>query len=176
MRSSISQRTRWVTGIALQGWLHHGWPARQAFWFWRDRKGIAGNLLSPFANLLFLYGASRYALGVRLGLEPWLSRTCEATCAIAVVQTGFRMHAAALIYGWPFAALAPVRALWGNVVNFAATATALWDFFESRRRGSGLAWRKTDHDYPVQVAVLAGVSAYGEVPARPRVQSQAPGI
>ena len=26
LRPSISQRTRWVTGIALQGWLHHGWP------------------------------------------------------------------------------------------------------------------------------------------------------
>src|SRR5207244_1482845 len=129
------------------------------------RKGIIGNLLSPFANLLFLYGAIRYATGphVSLHIEPWLASTCSATCVISVVQTGYRAHAAASIYGWRFAALAPLRVLWGNVVNFAATATALWDFFESRRRGTGLSWRKTDHVYPVhvQVRVLAGgVTSY----------------
>lgn len=165
MRASISQRTRWVTGIALQSWAHHGWPWRQGFWFWRDRKGIIGNLLSPFANLLFLYGAIRYATGPHLSLhiDPWLASTCSATCVISVVQTGYRAHASASIYGWRFAALAPLRVLWGNVVNFAATATALWDFFESRRRGTGLSWRKTDHVYPVhvQVRVLAGgVTSY----------------
>jgi adsorption protein B len=156
LRSSISQRTRWVTGLALQGWQHHGWPLRQVFWFWRDRKGVAGNLLSPFANLLFLYGAARYAIGVRLHLDPWLSTTCQITFAIAVVQTGFRMHAASLFYGWRFASLAPGRTLWGNLINFLATVYALRDFFRSRRRGAGLAWRKTDHIYPGQVPALAG--------------------
>jgi hypothetical protein len=38
---------------------------------------------------------------------------------------------------------------WGNLVNFAATATALWDFWDAHARGLGLAWRKTDHVYPV---------------------------
>jgi adsorption protein B len=154
LRPSISQRTRWVTGIVLQGWLHHGWPLRQAFWFWRDRKGIAGNLLSPFANLLFFYGAFRAAVGVQLSnlIEPWVLSICQANCAIALVQTGFRIHASASLYGWRFASLAPLRALWGNVVNFAATVNALRDFLESRLSGRGLAWRKTDHIYPVPPA------------------------
>ena len=153
LRASVSQRTRWVTGIALQGWLHHGWPARQAFWFWRDRKGIAGNLLAPFANLLFFYGALRYAGGAQLAsrLDPWTLLACQVNCGIALVQTAFRIHAAATVYGWPFAVLAPLRALWGNLINFGATATALWEFFDSRRRGTGLAWRKTDHLYPERV-------------------------
>ena len=155
LRPSISQRTRWVTGIALQGWLHHGWPARQAFWFWRDRKGIAGNLLSPFANLLFLYGLCRFAAGVPLArLDPRLAAVCLATSLIAAIQTGFRVHSAAVIYGWRFAALAPVRALWGNLINFAATAIALREFMQSRRRGTGLAWRKTDHVYPVALGTV----------------------
>jgi len=156
LRASISQRTRWVTGIALQGWAHHGWPARQAFWFWRDRKGLAGNLISPFANLLFLYGALRHGGDMR---PEWLGTTCLITCGIAVVQMAYRVRAAALIYGWRFAALAPLRMLWGNLINFAATANALRDFFRSRRQGSRLAWRKTDHIYPVRVpALVSGAS------------------
>jgi bacteriophage N4 adsorption protein B len=168
--ASISQRTRWVTGIALQGWLHHGWPRRQLFWFWRDRKGVAGNLLAPFANLLFFYGAFRTAGGAPLStmIDPWILAICQANCGIAMIQTGFRVHASASIYGWKFASLAPLRALWGNLVNFAATATALRDFFESRRSGVGLAWRKTDHVYPLSVAALAG----GPVPYPPLSRRQ----
>jgi adsorption protein B len=46
-RPAISQRTRWVTGIGLQSWQRHGWsvPSAQFYWFWRDRKGLVGNLL-----------------------------------------------------------------------------------------------------------------------------------
>lgn len=162
LRPSVSQRTRWVTGIALQGWQHHGWPLEQLFWFWRDRKGLAGNLLSPFANLLFFYGAFRYAGGVNLAAQaaPWMAVLCRITCGIALVQTGFRTNAAASIYGWRFASLTPVRALWGNLVNFAATATALWEFFDSLRRGQGVAWRKTEHIYPLTVPPVATASQY----------------
>jgi adsorption protein B len=157
LRASISQRTRWVTGIALQGWLHHGWPSGQIFWFWRDRKGLAGNLIAPFANLLFIYYALRYAGGAdpSVPLAPWVAAVCQANCGIALVQTGYRVQASAAIYGWRFASLAPLRALWGNVVNFAATVTALHEFFEARRRGRGLAWRKTDHIYPTTASVAA---------------------
>ena len=57
--AAISQRTRWVTGIALQSWQRHGWsaPWPQLYWFWRDRKGLVGNLLSPAANLVCLEDA-----------------------------------------------------------------------------------------------------------------------
>ena len=171
LRASISQRTRWVTGIALQGWQHHGWPLRQAYWFWRDRKGIAGNLISPVANLLFLYGAVNFAAGGRLADQApeWLLPACGITSVIAVIQTGVRMHCAAAIYGWRFAMLAPLRMLHGNLVNFAATATALWEFFDARRRGKGLSWRKTMHIYPDTVPALST----GALPYRQLAVNQA---
>jgi adsorption protein B len=165
---SISQRTRWITGISLQGWQHHGWPLSQLYWFLRDRKGLVGNLLSPIANLVFLYGAIGYAATIgqpapwHLGgyLAPWLRFACEITLGITVLQAGVRAHSAALIYGWRFAAAVPVRSLLGNFVNCAATANALWEFFDARRRGQGLAWRKTEHMYPVlQLAVAAAPAA-----------------
>jgi adsorption protein B len=170
-RAAISQRTRWVTGIALQSWERHGWraPLRQLYWFWRDRKGLIGNLLSPAANLLFLYGAGSYTRSVghpgtwHFGshIPLWLAGGCRLTFAIALLQTGVRARSAALLYGWRFAACVPLRAVWGNFVNFAATAMALWEFARARSRGRGLAWRKTEHVYPSALAaeVSSGAAA-----------------
>jgi len=81
LRAAVRQRSRWVTGIALQGWQRHGWrvPLRQLYFFWRDRKGLAGNLLSPFANLLFAGWISGWrALG---GIPAWTARLCAASLA-----------------------------------------------------------------------------------------------
>ena len=164
-RPAVSQRTRWVTGIVLQSWERHGWraPLAQLYWFWRDRKGMVGNLLSPAANLLFVYGAVSYAWSLghpgpwHLGsLTPdWLAGGCRLTFGIAVLQTGVRARSAALLYGWRFAAWVPVRMFWGNLVNFAATAIALWDFGRARHKGLRLAWRKTDHVYPAGLTATA---------------------
>ena len=83
----------------------------------------------------------------------------------AVFRIGTWARSAALIYGWRFATLAPLRMLWGNLVNFAATATALWEFFDSQRRGKGLSWRKTEHVYPASVPALAtGGLGYRQIP------------
>ena len=30
--------------------------SRHLYWFWRDRKSLVGNLVSPLTNLLFVYG------------------------------------------------------------------------------------------------------------------------
>src|SRR6185503_3482245 len=62
-RAAVRQRSRWVAGIALQGWQHHGWRVapRQRYWLWRDRKGLIGNLLSPLTNLLMFYAAASWA-------------------------------------------------------------------------------------------------------------------
>ena len=46
--SALRQRTRWVTGIALQGWSRFGWRGKpgELYWLWRDRKGQATRLKS----------------------------------------------------------------------------------------------------------------------------------
>ena len=158
-RPAVRQRSRWVAGITLQGWQHHGWrvPWRQVYWFWRDRKGLVGNLLSPLANGFCLYGAASFLWSVKMGVTwrlgtyvpAWLSDTCWSTLLISVVQAGLRMHASAKIYGKRFAAAVPARMLWGNLINFTATVVAVRQFAEARVRGCGLAWRKTDHAFPV---------------------------
>ena len=172
-RAAIRQRSRWVAGITLQGWQYHGWrvPLLQAYWFWRDRKGLVGNLLSPVANLLLLYwtaacgltsiGFAGTALAHPLSHAPdWLQPVFALSAAISVIGTGVRVHLSARIYGGRFAAAAPLRVLWGNLINCCATAQALHQFVTARIRRRSLTWRKTDHVYP-------GVAARG-IPMRIR--------
>jgi hypothetical protein len=46
----------------------------------------------------------------------------------------------------------PLRSFWGNLVNCAATAESLRQFFEARLKRGALAWRKTEHAYPAHYA------------------------
>jgi adsorption protein B len=174
--AAIRQRSRWVTGIAIQGWQKNGWhgPWRQVYWFWRDRKGLVGNLLTPFANAIFLYGTARYWFSNADGAGPgsqiphWLTRLCAATLWMTLLQAAIRTRCCARIYGWRFASAVPLRMLWGNLVNSAATAVALWQFWGAHRKHRVPAWKKTDHVYPGQVTAVEGRPRLGEVLVRMR--------
>ena len=157
-RAATRQRSRWVAGIVLQGWQNHGWRGAwpQAYWFWRDRKGLVGNLLCPLANLLFLAGLGNLAAdagaphpwGFPSTIPLWLSRVCLATYGFAAVQLATRTWCSARIYGWRFASAVPVRVAWGNVVNFVATVAAIRQYAAARLQRRAMAWCKTDHVYP----------------------------
>ncbi len=61
-RTAIRQRSRWVTGIGLQSWEFHSTrdTFSQLYWFWRDRKSVIGNFVSPLTNVLFVVGAATW--------------------------------------------------------------------------------------------------------------------
>jgi adsorption protein B len=165
-RSAVRQRSRWVAGIALQGWQRHGWraPWPQIYWFWRDRKGLVGNLVTPFAALTFVHGLVRWRSG--MPSPAWLPVLCAGTFLISLFQMGLRAFFSARVYGWRFAAAVPIRMMWGNVVNYAATYAALRQFAGARLHGHALAWRKTQHAYPAHRAAEFGRPKVGEVLAR----------
>lgn len=54
------------------------------------------------------------------------------------------------VYGTAFAALVPIRALHGNLINALAALHAVIRYFHARWKGHALAWMKTDHAYPEQ--------------------------
>jgi adsorption protein B len=161
-RAATRQRSRWVAGIALQGWERHGWrvPWRQVYWLWRDRKGLLGSLIGPWANLLFLYGlASDLVSSLRhvpwtlaAATPAWMAHCYLAAAVFALVQVFTRMYGTALIYGPRFAWAAPLRSLWGNLINCVATAESLRQFLDARVKRGAMAWRKTEHAYPAHFA------------------------
>lgn len=173
MRAAIRQRSRWVAGIALQGWQKHGWRLgwRQVYWLWRDRKGLVGNLVSPATNLASIFLAAAWAAGAReprdvlpLPMQP----ICAALGFLTIFQTAVRAYCCSRVYGWRMAAMIPARALWANQVNGAATAAALWQFAKARLRNRALPWRKTEHVYPSHRGFRHGRPRLGEVLIRMR--------
>jgi len=96
----------------------------------------------------------------------WLPVACGATLLVSTLQMGLRVFFSARIYGWRFAAAVPLRMIWGNLVNYAATCAALRQFAAARLRGRALAWRKTQHAYPAHRAAEPGRPRVGELLAR----------
>jgi hypothetical protein len=150
-------------GIALQSWERHGWWSRLAYWFWRDRKGIAGNLVAPLTNLLFLFGLLTLATGHRIPGTPGLRWLFICTLALSALQLAIRAGCTARIYGLRFACGVPVRAMLGNWLNCLATAQALWRYFLAKARRRPLVWLKTEHMYPSRAALMAHKRPLGEI-------------
>ncbi|MGA2145165.1 MAG: glycosyl transferase family protein [Bryobacteraceae bacterium] len=171
LKEAIRQRSRWITGIVLQGWENHGWrgSAWELYWFWRDRKGIVGNLLAPLSSLLFLAGLWRWRELAKA--PPMVAGLCFLTLALAASHISIRARASALVYGWRFALGVPPRMWWGTVMNLAATAVALHGYVASMAGLRELTWSKTEHVYPV--AGAATNLRLGEVLVRLRCLSRA---
>ncbi len=160
--AALRQRTRWVTGIALQGWQRHGWGKNlgEAYWLWRDRKGLIANPLSAAANFVFLYGAATH---VWTRATPLALGVARLTLACALLRAAVRIACSARIYGPLFAVFAPLRAVYGNVLNTAATMQAVARFAKARALGRPLKWLKTDHAFPARSALLEHKKKLGEI-------------
>jgi bacteriophage N4 adsorption protein B len=160
--AALRQRTRWVTGIALQGWQRFGWSGKpgEVYWLWRDRKGLIANPLSLAANLVFVYGLAT-AMWTRV--SPGQARLAMATMALQIVRIGVRALCVGRIYGFVFALGVPVRAVYANALNTAATAQAVARYTFARVRGQPLKWLKTEHAYPARAALLAQKRKLGEI-------------
>lgn len=164
MRAAIRQRTRWVTGIALQGWERHGWSPgkRQWYWLWRDRKGLISNPLSVLTNLVCGYALVTQAWN-RITPPSFLVRMLSITMFLQLLRMSVRIACATRIYGLTFGIFAPVRAVVGNVINSAAVFGALYRYSRARILGEPLVWLKTEHDYPSREALIIQHRPLGEI-------------
>jgi adsorption protein B len=157
-RTAIRQRSRWVTGIALQCWERRGWRGslRTRYWFWRDRKGLVANPLSLLTNFLFLAGLTDLGLSI-LQHRPWalavdnprLAMLCWFTMSLQCLRLGLRMLCVGRIFGPVFALGVPLRSFLANLINCFASLRATWRYFKARRSKLKLVWLKTEHAYPI---------------------------
>lgn len=174
IRQALRQRTRWVTGNALQSWERHGWRVgfRQLYWLWRDRKGLFGNPATGVANLILLYCCaswlwSRYTGApwalASAGEHPWAEPLLWATLFFQTVRILVRAGCVARLYGWRLAAGVPLRIFWANWINCAATVAATVRYASARIRGRPLVWVKTEHMYPSRAALSPSEPRLGEI-------------
>jgi adsorption protein B len=163
-RSAVKQRTRWVMGISLQGWERHGWHGSliDKYWLWRDRKGLIGNSLSLLTNFISLYCFATWVAGKVAGtawglgqavLPPHFGWLFASTMALGVFRIGVRVFCTGRVYGGLFALGVPVRTIYANCINSAATVCALYRYTKGRMKKRPHAWLKTDHAYPNQAAL-----------------------
>ena len=155
-KSAIRQRTRWVTGIALQGWERDGWHGSwmTKYWFWRDRKGLLANPLSLITNVLCFAGLADWFLSA-MQHRPWLFQVNNpilielylATTILQIFRSALRMACVARIFGLAFAIALPMRIVYGNFINSAASCNALLHFAKAKLRREPLVWLKTEHAY-----------------------------
>ena len=165
--AAVRQRTRWIIGNHLQAWERFGWRAgaRQFYWLWRDRKSLLNHPLSALATLLFLYGLARvawagagghaWAIGSAIAARPWLSFVLLANLVLLAWRLTARGWLSGRLYGARHGWATPLRAVWANALNVAATMRALWIYARARRLKRSLVWSKTAHHFPVADAARA---------------------
>jgi adsorption protein B len=173
-RGAVKQRTRWIMGISLQAWQNHHWKGGliQKYWFWRDRKGLIGNPVSLLTNLICVYAAATWVaaklFGTTWGLtgiaqSPHFLWVYPATLAIGLLRVAVRCVCVSRVYGWLFGAAVPVRLMYANCINSAATLSAVYRYMKATLRNEPLVWLKTDHAYPTQAALTQHKRRLGEV-------------
>lgn len=159
-RAAVRQKSRWVLGIALQGWEHLGWKGKgiHKYMLWRDRKALIGNLANFLGYVLvfitlaiwfaqwYLVGDGRFPNVVPNPFIKWL---LILNFYVMCIQLAVRAICTYVIYGFVHAILSAPRAVWGNFINFVATVRAMLLYFGARReKRRTIPWEKTDHEYP----------------------------
>jgi bacteriophage N4 adsorption protein B len=160
--AAARQRSRWISGIVFQGWRKFGWGRNplEAYWFWRDRKGMIGCPISLVTTVVL--AGQAFGGGRILTFSNIPGGVLFATLALSVINLLARAWFSSRIFGWPFGLLAPIRQLWGNLINTIAISLATMSILRSALSGQGLAWRKTDHSLP-------GLGAQGQERSLPDI-------
>lgn len=158
--TAIRQKTRWLLGIALDGWDRIGWPPGLAdrYMLLRDRKTIiapllvgagylAGAMVVIDAGLVWVVPAARhFAPLVRLGSPLAVVLTINA--AAVGWRMGLRAAFTGNIHGWREGVRAVPRTVVGNWINAVAAARALRRYVRIQAGREAPRWDKTAHRFP----------------------------
>jgi adsorption protein B len=145
---AVRQKTRWIHGIALQGWDRLGWASRPVdVWMaLRDRRGPLTALVLAAAYLLLLLEALRRVLpGPQIPhADPMLRGLLWACLASLAWRAMLRAVFTAREYGVAEGFRAILRIPFANVVLMMAGRRALLAYL-AVLRGAPLRWEKTVH-------------------------------
>lgn len=156
LKAAVSQKARWMTGIALAGWDRTGWGKPFALadhWMrMRDRRATLTMPVLAFAYLsLLLWGAlfCFYLFGVRA--FPDVGALIFSLMLVNVAIFSWRSSVRALFvwrsYNLSEAILSIPRFVVGNVIALLAARRAL-SLYSGLLGGGRLRWDKTAHEFP----------------------------
>lgn len=153
---AVRQKTRWIHGIAFQGWDRLGWDRRPAeTWMrLRDRRGPFTALVLAIAYLLLVVSAIVWGLaavggGVAPPLSPLLKVLLALNFASFAWRAAWRFAFTAREYGWREGIMAVLRIPVANIIAIMAARRAVMSYVRSLG-GTELHWDKTEHtSHPV---------------------------
>jgi hypothetical protein len=121
----------------VQTWERHGWLGGwQAYWLWRDRKGLIGSPASALSSLLFLY-AILTRMWTRVDVPSWMMPAAALALPLPAVRLAVRIGCSWRWFGPVFALLAPLREPYANFLNAWATVRSLHGYAKARWEGRG---------------------------------------
>ncbi len=148
----VRQKTRWVHGIALQGWDRTGWGGGpvEAWMRARDRRGpFTALILLVGYTLLFLsalgWGLTALGYGEPMALSPLVKWLLALNFAAFVWRTLWRFAFTAREYGLDEGLMAILRIPVTNIIAIMAGRRAVFAYAKTLF-GRTIEWDKTPHD------------------------------
>lgn len=163
--SAVRQKTRWLHGIAFQGWDRLGWSRSPAeCWMrMRDRRGPFTAFILAIAYLLLVLTAisltaSALGLAPAIELTPLLKALLLFNLVSLAWRAAFRFAFTAREYGMVEGLRAILRIPVANVIAIMAGRRAFAAYL-GVLSGEGIRWDKTKHDQHAVELDLAGARA-----------------
>jgi adsorption protein B len=151
LQTSVRQKARWLTGIALAGWDRLGWEGNiaQKWMLVQDRKSIFGTIViiaGYICLLLTVILAAAYVQGLyqpqALGADVILLLSLNSV--FLLWRLGMRAGFVAALYGPTEALLSIPRSIVSNVIAIMAMRRACTNYL-MHCLGAPLTWDKTAH-------------------------------
>ena len=163
--TAVRQKTRWIHGIAFQGWDRLGWDGglSETWMRLRDRRGPLSALVLAVGYLLLVLSTLSVLLAELMGVAHWqpdplLKGLLAANLVSFVWRAGMRFAFTAREYGWREGAWAVLRIPVANVTAIMAGRRALFAYVRSLW-GAPPTWDKTAHDvHPAAYATAVKVA------------------
>lgn len=163
--TAVRQKTRWLRGIALEGWDRLGWPTPRegsrwtclaGYWMlWRDRRGLLSAIVIFAGYSAIVLAVAALVMGaVSPTAQPAVAALLWFNLAMLFWRLAMRALFARSAYGTGGGLLAILRQPVSNLILVMTAWRALRDYWAGRR-GRALHWDKTEHEFPAAAMASA---------------------
>jgi adsorption protein B len=159
LAAAVTQKSRWIAGIALSGWDRLGWQGGLAERWMRinDRRALFAALVVLAAYVALVLNCATLVFDLALDAPPRPSPSPLFTklLVVSAVLLVWRLFMRAVLvtqtYGWREGLRSIPRAFLANIIDMMAARRALRIYRRSRRDGV-VRWDKTGHRFPANPA------------------------